>query len=105
MPDERGHFRCPANVTAVVMDRNNRARGVAAGVVSGAGCVSRQFKRRTLTRVPPVGAGEACTGQGLDPTAFGLEVQAWLGVAVARQSQRRARANGWCRAQGRTRKG
>ncbi len=105
MPDERGHPRCPANVTAVVMDRNNRARGVAAGVVSGAGCVGRQFKRRTLTRVPPVGAGEACTGRCLDPTAFGLEVKAWFGVAVARQSQRRARANGWCRAQGRTRKG
>ena len=27
----------PANVTAVVKDRNNRARSVAAGVVSGAG--------------------------------------------------------------------
>ena len=31
----------PTNVTAVVKDRNNRARSLAAGVVSGAGCVNR----------------------------------------------------------------
>jgi hypothetical protein len=31
----------PTNVTAAVMDRNNRARSVAAGVVSGAGFVNR----------------------------------------------------------------
>ena len=31
----------PTNVSAVVKNRNNRARSVAAGVVSGAGCVNR----------------------------------------------------------------
>ena len=60
IPDRCGRKR-PTDVTAVAKSRNNRARSVAAGVVSGAGQVSRCFKRRTLMRVPLVGPGEAWT--------------------------------------------
>lgn len=52
----------PANVTRVVKDRNNRARSVAAGVVSGAGPVVRCFKSRTLMRVPRVGSRRSSSG-------------------------------------------
>jgi hypothetical protein len=54
IPDRFGRER-PTDVTAVAKSRTNRARSVAAGVVSGAGQVSRCFKGRTLMRVSPVG--------------------------------------------------
>ena len=60
IPDRFGRER-PTDVTAVAKSRTNRARSVAAGVVSGAGQVSRCFKGRTLMRVSPVGPGAAWT--------------------------------------------
>jgi hypothetical protein len=61
IPDRSGR-KCPTDVTAVAKSQTNRARSMVAGVVSGAGSrVSRCLKCRTLMRVPPVGAGKACT--------------------------------------------
>ena len=96
IPEQPGRDR-PANVTAVVNNITNRARSVAAGVVSGAGPVNRCSKSRTLMRVPQVGPGSAWTQS---PSAQ----NGGLGVAAARQLQRRVRAHGWCRAQKHTRK-
>ena len=85
-------------MTAAAKSQTNRARSVAAGVVSGAGLrVSRCFKRCTLMRVPPVGPGGAWT-------PVHRPRGRWGGVVPARQWERRVRANGWCRAQEHTRK-
>ena len=84
-------------MTAVAKSQTNRARNVAAGVVSGAGVVSQCFKRRILTRVFQVGAGKACTP--ILPPVRG----SGRGVVSARQLKRRVRADGWCRAQMHTR--
>ncbi len=45
-------------MTAFEKDKDNRARSVAAGVVSGAGEVCRCFKSRTLMRVLRVGSSQ-----------------------------------------------
>ena len=57
----------PANVTAAVMDRNNRARSVAAGVVSGAGGQPVLQKPHSDESAP------SRTRQSLDPNAFGAQ--------------------------------
>ena len=41
IPGRSGPMEGPTDVTAVVKDQTNRARSVAAGVVSGVGVVSR----------------------------------------------------------------
>lgn len=56
----------PANVTATVKDRNNRARSVAAGVVSGAGGQPVLQKPHSDESAP------SRTRRSLDPIAFGL---------------------------------
>jgi len=86
MPGESGRMR-PANVTAVVKDKNNRARSVAAGVVSGASDVRWCFKSRTLMRVLQVGMSRKARRN--------------LGKAV----QAACACYGWCRAHLHTRKG
>jgi len=86
MPGEHGRLR-PTNVNAVEKDKNNRARSMAAGVVSGAGDVRRCFKSRTLMRVLRVGTSRKARRN--------------LGKAV----QAACACYGWCRAHMHTRKG
>ena len=87
----------PTNVTAVVKSQTNRARSVAAGMVSGAGFCQPVFQTPHSDE-----SASSRSRQSLHPVfwPFGRR----RGVVAARQLQRRVRANGWCRAQLHTRK-
>ena len=87
MPGRSGQ-QVPTNVTAVVKSQTNRARGVAAGVVSGAGWGQPVIERPLSDESAP-----SRSRRSLHPLAFGLKNRS-LGVAPARQLERRVRATG-----------
>lgn len=98
MPGRSGQRDCPADVTAVAKMQANRARGVVAGVVSGADVDASVFQRphpdeSASSRIRPSLNTE-------DPSFWGILRSA----ASARQWKPRVRAYGWCRAQMHTRK-
>ena len=62
----------PANVTAAVKDRNNRARSVAAGVVSGAGGQPVLQKPHSDESAP------SRSRLSLHPVAYGLRAEGWV---------------------------
>ena len=87
MPGQPGRER-PTDVTAAMKDMNNRARSLAAGVVSGAGWCQPVFETPHFDESAP-----SRTRYGLDPTAFGSNAEG-TGAASARQLKRRVRATG-----------
>ena len=90
----------PTDVTAAVKSQTNRARSVAAGVVSGAGACQPVFETPHFDE-----SVSSRSRPSLPPIAFGQRVEGERGnVVSARQSKGRVRAYGWCRAQVHTRK-
>jgi hypothetical protein len=87
----------PTNVTAVVKDRNNRARSLAAGVVSGAGASAGDSKANSDESAP------SRTRRSLDSIV--RDKNRAMGCRFRWQWKRRVRVYGWCRAQLHTRKG
>jgi hypothetical protein len=63
----------PTNVTAVVKSQTNRARSVAAGVVSGAGWCQSVIKTPHSDE-----SASNRSRQSLHPIAFGREVESWV---------------------------
>lgn len=90
--------RRPTDVTAAAKDQTNRARSVAAGVVSGAGEGPPVIEKPHSDESAP-----SRTRHRLDPGPVRRGRRGW-GVVPARQLGRRVRADGWCRAYVHTRK-
>jgi hypothetical protein len=89
----------PTDVTAAMKDMNNRARSVAAGVVSGAGWCQPVLETPHFDESAP-----SRTRRSLDPIVFGVKRRG-LGVPSARQLKGRVRATGGAGRKTHTRKG